>query len=299
MPRIACRICRRTFHISCSLALSRKRVSPNFISTPTKFETLCPLSPSRYHTSCVQFNACIHGRERGRRKGGEERTRTVSHKRMRLPLSDLVVEAGGRRKERGTRKVRDSGNRVEEGKSAFRPARSRKRELESRTPLVHSTIRAAGFPDFGRRGWTRQADRLPWRPYGLIRANIISEDARKNRRISENSFGQLVGFLFFSLSFSLPPRPSGGSLAPEQTSGERKEGREGGRRKRETEGGRFTMSIGRWLRSFASRGRRRKRRREEGEEEKRRHSALTRNEAELRETREKKKGEGNLVVNGG
>ncbi|EGI69017.1 Transcription factor collier [Acromyrmex echinatior] len=50
-------------------------------------------------------------------------------------------------------------------------------------------------------GWTNQADRLPWRPYGLIRANIISEDARKNRRISENSFGQR-SLSFFS--FLLP-----------------------------------------------------------------------------------------------
>lgn len=49
-------------------------------------------------------------------------------------------------------------------------------------------------------GWTNQADRLPWRPYGLIRANIISEDARKNRRISENSFGQR-SLSFFSRSF--------------------------------------------------------------------------------------------------
>lgn len=53
-------------------------------------------------------------------------------------------------------------------------------------------------------GWTNQADRLPWRPYGLIRANIISEDARKNRRISENSFGQrsLSFFSFLLPSFS-------------------------------------------------------------------------------------------------
>lgn len=61
-------------------------------------------------------------------------------------------------------------------------------------------------------GWTNQADRLPWRPYGLIRANIISEDARKNRRISENSFGQrslsFFSFLlpsFFPSSFFRPP----------------------------------------------------------------------------------------------
>lgn len=54
-------------------------------------------------------------------------------------------------------------------------------------------------------GWTNQADRLPWRPYGLIRANIISEDARKNRRISENSFGQhsLSFFSFLLPSFFL------------------------------------------------------------------------------------------------
>lgn len=74
------------------------------------------------------------------------------------------------------------------------------RTPESIRPFVGP---AAGFPDFGRRGWTSQANRLPWRPYGLIRANIISEDARKNRRISENSFGQLVGFLFFPCSFLL------------------------------------------------------------------------------------------------
>lgn len=228
-------------------------------------------------------------KEEGEKEAKNERGQF--RKRVRLPLSDLVVKAGGRRKERG-RKVRDSGNRVEEGKSAFRPARSRKRELESRTPLVHSTIRAAGLPDFGRRGWTRQADRLPWRPYGLIRANIISEDARKNRRISENSFGQLVGFLFFSLSFSLPPRPSGGSLAPEQTSGERKEGREGGRRKRETEGGRFTMSIGRWLRSFASRGRRRKRRREGGGGKKKTFRVNTERGGITRNEGKKRKGKG-------
>lgn len=54
-------------------------------------------------------------------------------------------------------------------------------------------------------GWTNQADRLPWRPYGLIRANIISEDARKNRRISENSFGQRsLSFFSFLLSSFFP-----------------------------------------------------------------------------------------------
>ncbi|EZA52741.1 Transcription factor collier, partial [Ooceraea biroi] len=54
-------------------------------------------------------------------------------------------------------------------------------------------------------GWTNQADRLPWRPYGLIRANIISEDARKNRRISENSFDQCsLGFFSFLLPSFLP-----------------------------------------------------------------------------------------------
>lgn len=45
-------------------------------------------------------------------------------------------------------------------------------------------------PGLGLRGWTSQADRLPWKPYGLIRANIISEDARKNRWISENGSGR-------------------------------------------------------------------------------------------------------------
>lgn len=78
------------------------------------------------------------------------------------------------------------------------------RTLEYIRPFVGPT----GFPDFGRRGWTNQADRLPWRPYGLIRANIISEDARKNRRISENSFGQRsrrVSFRSSVLSSFFPP----------------------------------------------------------------------------------------------
>lgn len=289
MPRIACRICRRTFHISCSLALSRKR---RLISFQLRRNSRLYVPFLRRGITLIASNLThvyTEEKEEGEKEAKNERGQF--RKRVRLPLSDLVVEAGGRRKERG-RKVRDSGNRVEEGKSAFRPARSRKRELESRTPLVHSTIRAAGLPDFGRRGWTRQADRLPWRPYGLIRANIISEDARKNRRISENSFGQLVGFLFFSLSFSLPPRPSGGSLAPEQTSGERKEGREGGRRKRETEGGRFTMSIGRWLRSFASRGRRRKRRREGGGGKKKTFRVNTERGGITRNEGKKRKGKG-------
>lgn len=73
---------------------------------------------------------------------------------------------------------------------------------------IRPFVGPAGFPDFGCWGWTGQADRLPWRPYGLIRANIISEDARKNRRISENSFGRLAGFLFFPPSFLLPLFPS-------------------------------------------------------------------------------------------
>lgn len=115
MPRIACRICRRTFHISCSLALSRKRVSPNFISTPTKFQTLRPLSPSRYHTYCVQFNARIHGRERGRRKGGEERTRTVSQTSA---FASVGSRGRGRWKTEGARskgtRFGESGRRREE-----------------------------------------------------------------------------------------------------------------------------------------------------------------------------------------
>lgn len=82
-----------------------------------------------------------------------------------------------------------------------------------RTPeYIRPFVGPTGFPDFGRRGWTNQADRLPWRPYGLIRANIISEDARKNRRISENSFGQCsLGFFpflrpsFFLSSFLRSP----------------------------------------------------------------------------------------------
>lgn len=76
-----------------------------------------------------------------------------------------------------------------------------------RTPeYIRPFVGPTGFPDFGRRGWTNQADRLPWRPYGLIRANIISEDARKNRRISENSFGQRsLGFFPFLLPSFFPP----------------------------------------------------------------------------------------------
>lgn len=70
-----------------------------------------------------------------------------------------------------------------------------------RTPgYIRPFVGPTGFPDFGRRGWTNQADRLPWRPYGLIRANIISEDARKNRRISENSFGQRSRWVSFRSS---------------------------------------------------------------------------------------------------
>lgn len=69
-----------------------------------------------------------------------------------------------------------------------------------------------GFPDFGRRGWTNQADRLPWRPYGLIRANIISEDARKNRRISENSFGQCSRWVSFRSSVLSSFFPSSSDL---------------------------------------------------------------------------------------
>ena len=60
------------------------------------------------------------------------------------------------------------------------------------------------------------------------------------------------------------------------------------------------MSIGRWLRSFASRGKEeeeeeekeKEKEKEEEERKKGRHSALTRNEAELRERRGKKKERG-------
>lgn len=83
---------------------------------------------------------------------------------------------------------------------------ARTSSYQYRTPgYIRPFVGPTGFPDFGRRGWTNQADRLPWRPYGLIRANIISEDARKNRRISENSFGQRsLGFFSFLLPSFLP-----------------------------------------------------------------------------------------------
>lgn len=104
-------------------------------------------------------------------------------------------------------RIRWTGNR---GRTVVHPSRNAN-SLEASaistaplSPFVHSLGRPA-FQTFGFGGWTNQADRLPWRPYGLIRANIISEDTRKNRRISENSFDQLAGFLFFSLSLLLPP----------------------------------------------------------------------------------------------
>lgn len=83
---------------------------------------------------------------------------------------------------------------------------ARTTSYQYRTPgYIRPFVGPTGFPDFGRRGWTNQADRLPWRPYGLIRANIISEDARKNRRISENSFGQRsLGFFSFLLPSFFP-----------------------------------------------------------------------------------------------
>jgi len=90
-----------------------------------------------------------------------------------------------------------------------RPSRLRSRTTghQYRTPgYIRPFVGPTGFPDFGRRGWTNQADRLPWRPYGLIRANIISEDARKNRRISENSFSQRSLAYFFLPSVSSSSR---------------------------------------------------------------------------------------------
>lgn len=82
-----------------------------------------------------------------------------------------------------------------------------------RTPgYIRPFVGPTGFPDFGRRGWTNQADRLPWRPYGLIRANIISEDARKNRRISENSFGQCSRWVSFRSSVLSSFFPSSSDL---------------------------------------------------------------------------------------
>lgn len=88
----------------------------------------------------------------------------------------------------------------------FAASLSRTTDHQYRTPgYIRPFVGPTGFPDFGRWGWTNQADRLPWRPYGLIRANIISEDARKNRRISENSFGQRsLDFFSFLCPSSCP-----------------------------------------------------------------------------------------------
>lgn len=94
-----------------------------------------------------------------------------------------------------------------------RPSRVRSDNHQYRTPgYIRPFVGPTGFPDFGRRGWTNQADRLPWRPYGLIRANIISEDARKNRRISENSFGQCSRWVSFRSSVLSSFFPSSSDL---------------------------------------------------------------------------------------